>query len=34
LKGQFDILADGRMVFSKQTAGRFPEHNEILSQLG
>jgi selT/selW/selH-like putative selenoprotein len=32
--GQFDVLADGRLVFSKQAAGRFPEHDEILTQLG
>ena len=33
-KGQFDVLADGRMVFSKQAEGRFPESDEILAQLG
>lgn len=33
-KGQFDVLADGRMVFSKQVEGRFPEPDEILAQLG
>ena len=33
-KGQFDVLSDGRMVFSKQTEGRFPEPDEILAQLG
>lgn len=32
-KGQFDVLADGRMVFSKQAEGRFPEPDEILAQL-
>jgi selT/selW/selH-like putative selenoprotein len=32
-KGQFDVLRDGALVFSKQEAGRFPEHDEILSAL-
>lgn len=30
---QFDVLADGRLIFSKQSEGRFPEHDEILSRL-
>jgi predicted Rdx family selenoprotein len=30
---QFDVLADGRLIFSKQAEGRFPEHDEILGQL-
>ena len=33
-KGQFDVLADGRVVFSKQAEGRFPDPDEILAQLG
>lgn len=33
-KGQFDVLSEGRMVFSKQAEGRFPEPDEILAQLG
>jgi selT/selW/selH-like putative selenoprotein len=28
-KGQFDVLADGNLVFSKQEEGRFPETAEI-----
>ena len=31
--GVFDVTADGRLLFSKKQAGRFPEHGEILSQL-
>jgi predicted Rdx family selenoprotein len=27
------VLADGRLVFSKQQAGRFPETDEILNSL-
>jgi hypothetical protein len=27
------VLADGRLVFSKQQTGRFPETGEILSSL-
>ncbi len=30
LKSQFDVFADGELVFSKQQAGRFPEEAEIL----
>jgi selT/selW/selH-like putative selenoprotein len=32
-KGQFDVLRDGELVFSKQQAGRFPEHDEIFAAL-
>jgi len=28
--GVFDVVADGRKVFSKSTAGRFPEDGEIV----
>jgi predicted Rdx family selenoprotein len=31
---QFDVLADGRLIFSKQAEGRFPEDDEILGRLG
>jgi len=27
------VLADGRLVFSKHTEGRFPETDEILARL-
>jgi predicted Rdx family selenoprotein len=33
-KSQFDVLADGTLIFSKQREGRFPEHEEIISSLG
>ena len=32
-KSQFDVLADGELVFSKQREGRFPEDDEILAAL-
>jgi predicted Rdx family selenoprotein len=32
-KGQFDVLRDGTVVFSKQESGRFPEDGEILTAL-
>lgn len=32
-KSQFDVLADGNLIFSKQREGRFPEHEEILQTL-
>jgi hypothetical protein len=31
LKSQFDVLAYGELVFSKQQRGRFPEEDEILA---
>ena len=32
-KGQFDVNADGRLVFSKRETGRFPQPGEILTTL-
>ena len=32
-KSQFDVLSDGKLVFSKQEQGRFPEEGEILGIL-
>jgi predicted Rdx family selenoprotein len=32
-KSQYDIVAGGRLVFSKQEQGRFPEPEEILTAL-
>jgi predicted Rdx family selenoprotein len=31
--GIFDVVVDGRRIFSKQDVGRFPEHDEILAEL-
>lgn len=31
--GVFEVVADGRLVFSKKETGRFPEHEEILAAL-
>jgi predicted Rdx family selenoprotein len=33
-KGQYDVLADGELVFSKQSEGRFPDAAEIRALLG
>ena len=33
-KSQFDVLADGKLIFSKQREGRFPEDDEIIRALG
>ena len=33
VKSQFDVVADGGLVFSKQAEGRFPEEDEILAVL-
>lgn len=30
-KSQYDVVADGTLVFSKQREGRFPEHEEVLA---
>ncbi|MCC6898196.1 MAG: Rdx family protein [Polyangiaceae bacterium] len=31
--GQFDVIADGKLLFSKADAGRFPEHAEVIAAL-
>jgi selT/selW/selH-like putative selenoprotein len=31
--GIFDVVADGKLVFSKHAEGRFPEDAEILEAL-
>lgn len=33
-KSQFDVVADGEVVFSKQREGRFPEEDEVVALLG
>ena len=30
---QYDVVSDGRLLFSKQREGRFPAEDEILAQL-
>ena len=30
-KSQFDVVAEGELLFSKQQQGRFPEEDEILA---
>jgi predicted Rdx family selenoprotein len=32
-KSQFDVVADGRLIFSKQHEGRWPEPGEITRAL-
>jgi selT/selW/selH-like putative selenoprotein len=32
-RGQFDVLRDGELVFSKASEHRFPETEEILAAL-
>jgi predicted Rdx family selenoprotein len=32
-KSQFDVVADGSLIFSKQKEGRFPDHDEIIRAL-
>jgi selT/selW/selH-like putative selenoprotein len=31
--GQFDVLVDGQLIFSRFETGRFPEFEEILPKL-
>ena len=31
--GVFDVVADGKLIFSKHRTGRFPEAEEILDAL-
>jgi hypothetical protein len=33
VSGQFDVISDGALVFSKRLAGRFPENGEIARLL-
>jgi hypothetical protein len=32
-KGQYDVLRDGQLVFSKRDTGRFPSDGEIVASL-
>ena len=32
-KSQFDVVADGELLFSKQQEHRFPEDEEIVAKL-
>ena len=32
-KGIFDVVVDGELIYSKYETGRFPEDEEVLSQL-
>lgn len=32
--GVFDVVADGKLVFSKRDTGRFPEPGEVARLLG
>jgi selT/selW/selH-like putative selenoprotein len=31
--GNFDVILDGKLVFSKHDEGRFPENDEVLHSL-
>jgi selenoprotein W-related protein len=31
--GQFEVVLDGKLIFSKKQLGRFPEPQEILEQI-
>jgi hypothetical protein len=32
-KSQYDVVADGELMFSKQQIGRFPEDGEVVELL-
>lgn len=31
--GQFEVVLDGKSIFSKKALGRFPEQGEVLAQI-
>jgi len=31
--GEFEVSVDGRLIFSKKQAGRFPHASEVLAQI-
>jgi selenoprotein W-related protein len=31
--GVFDVVVNGQLIYSKKETGRFPDHEEVLSQL-
>jgi selT/selW/selH-like putative selenoprotein len=31
--GQFEVVLDGSLIFSKKQLGRFPERDEILGKI-
>jgi selT/selW/selH-like putative selenoprotein len=31
--GQFDVIVDGKLIFSKHNENRFPEDDEVLRAL-
>lgn len=31
--GQFEVVLDGKLIFSKKQQGRFPEHSEVVNQI-
>jgi selenoprotein W-related protein len=31
--GVFEVVVDGKKIFSKKETGRFPEHDEIFSVI-
>ena len=31
--GVFEVAVDGKLIFSKKSLGRFPEHSEILESI-
>jgi selT/selW/selH-like putative selenoprotein len=32
-RGAFDVLVDGKLIFSKHSAGRFPDTSEIVQAI-
>jgi selT/selW/selH-like putative selenoprotein len=31
--GQFEVVLDGQLIFSKKKMGRFPDASEVLQQI-
>jgi selT/selW/selH-like putative selenoprotein len=33
MSGQFEVVLDGKLIYSKKATGRFPEPKEVLDQI-
>jgi selenoprotein W-related protein len=31
--GQFEVVLDGKLIFSKKQQGRFPDHAEVIEKI-
>jgi selT/selW/selH-like putative selenoprotein len=33
MNGVFEVVLDGKLIYSKKATGRFPENKEVLDQI-